>query len=74
MSQTNQATAKTNWLAIGICIMLSLALAGCGSFVQPVMQPPTDSRLRLRAVGDAATQAPTDASHRKSCATDRHAD
>lgn len=58
MTQTNRATAKTNWLAFCIGIMLCLALAGCGSFAQPVMQPTADAP-QFEIASDSATQAPT---------------
>ncbi len=58
MTQPNQATAKTNWLSICICIALGIALAGCGSFQQPVMQPPTDTP-QVEIVSESATQMPT---------------
>lgn len=56
MTQTNRTTAKTIWLYFCVCIALCIVLAGCGTFVQPVMQPPTDAPP-VEIVSDSATQA-----------------
>lgn len=58
MRQTNWATAKTKWLTICICMALFMALAGCGSFEQPVMQLPTNTP-QVEIASDSATQAAT---------------
>ena len=58
MTQTNPATAHSTWLTICFCIALGIALSGCGSLAQPVMQPPTITPL-VEIVSESAAQAPT---------------
>lgn len=58
MTHSNTAIAKTTWLTFCACLALCIVLAGCGSYQQPIMQPPSPT-LPGEAISEAATQAPT---------------